>query len=76
MAAIGDRDRDRIDVDAADTFLHTPLLAAGAFAYWSAEGLACLDQLQPVVNQRTHGPVVIAQRPELSTNKLRKAVKI
>ena len=32
-AAIGDR--DRIDVDAADAFLHTPLLAAGAFAYLS-----------------------------------------
>ena len=28
-AAIGDR--DRIDVDAAGAFLHTPLLAAGAF---------------------------------------------
>ena len=27
LVAIGDR--DRIDVDAADTFLHTPLLAAG-----------------------------------------------
>ena len=32
LAAIGDHDRS--DVDAADTFLHTPLLAAGAFAYW------------------------------------------
>ena len=41
LAAIGDH--DRIDVDAAGTFLHTPLLAAGAFAYWSAEGLACLE---------------------------------
>ena len=70
-AAIGDR--DRIDVDAADAFLHTPLLAAGAFAYLpplpSAEGLACPEQLQPVVNLRAHGPVVIAQPPELSTNK-------
>ena len=68
LAAIGDH-YDRIDVDAAGTFLHTPLLAAGAFAYWSAEGLACLEQLQPVVDQRAHGPVVIAQPPDLSTNK-------
>ena len=67
LAAIGDH--DRIDVDAADTFLHTPLLAAGAFAYWSAEGLACLEQLQPVVDQRAHGPVVIAQPPDFSTTK-------
>ena len=70
-AAIGDR--DRIDVDAAGAFLHTPLLAAGAFAYLpplpSAEGLACLEQLQPVVDLRAHGPVAIAQPPELSTNK-------
>ena len=73
LAAIGDH--DRIDVDAADTdtFLHTPLLAAGAFAYWSPEGLACLEQLQPVVDQRAHGPVVIAQPPELSTNKSSKS---
>ena len=70
-AAIGDR--DRIGVDAAGAFLHTPLLAAGAFAYLpplpSAEGLAYLEQLQPVVDLRAHGPVVIAQSPELSTNK-------
>ena len=70
-AAIGDR--DRIDVDAADAFMHTPLLAAGAFAYLaplsSAEGLACIEQLQLVVDLRAHGPVVIAQPPELSTNK-------
>ena len=58
-AAIGDH--DRIGVDAADAFMHTPLLAAGAFAY--------LEQLHPVVNLRAHGPVVIAQPPELSTNK-------
>ena len=55
-AAIGDR--DRIDDDAAGAFLHTPLLAAGAFAYLppppSAEGLACLEQLQPVVDLRAH----------------------
>ena len=31
LAAIGDR--DRIDVDAADTFLHTPLLAAVVFVF-------------------------------------------
>ena len=70
-AAIGDR--DRIDVDTAGAFLHTPLLAASAFAYLpplpSAEDLAYLEQLQPVVDLRTHGPVVIAQPPELSTNK-------
>ena len=70
-AAIGDR--DRIGVDAAGAFLHTPLLAAGAFAYLtplpSAEGLAYLEQLQPVVDLRAHGPIVIAQPPELSTNK-------
>ena len=70
-AAIGDR--NRIDVDAAGAFLHTPLLAAGAFAYLpplpSAERLAYLKQLQPVVDLRAHGPVVIAQPPELSTNK-------
>ena len=42
---------------------------AGAFAYWSAEGLACLEQLQPVVDQRAHGPVMTAHPPELSTNK-------
>ena len=35
-AAIGDR--DRIDVDAAGAFLHTPLLAAGAFAYLPLPG--------------------------------------
>ena len=70
-AAIGER--DRIDVDAADAFMHTPLLAAGAFAYLppllSAEGLAYLEQLRPVVDLRAHGPVVIKQSPELSTNK-------
>ena len=53
--------------------MHTPLPAAGAFAYLpplpSAEGLAYLEQLQPVVDLRAHGPVVIAQPPELSTNK-------
>ena len=69
-AAIGDR--DHIDVDAAGAFLHTPLLAAGAFAYLpplpSAEGLTCLEQLQPVVDLRAHGPAAIAQPPELSTN--------
>ena len=51
----------------------TPLPAAGAFAYLpplsSAEGLAYLEQLQPVVDLHAHGPVVIAQPPELSTNK-------
>ena len=55
-AAIGDR--DRIDDDAAGAFLHTPLLAAGTFAYLpsppSADGLACLEQLQPVVDLRAH----------------------
>ena len=70
-AAIGDR--DRIVVDAAGAFMHTPLPAAGAYAYLpplpSAEGLAYLEQLQPVVDLRAHGPVVIAQPPELSTNK-------
>ena len=71
-AAIGDR--GQIAVDAAGAFMHTPLPAAGAFAYLpplpSAEGLAYLEQLQPVVgNLRAHGPVVIAQPPELSTNK-------
>ena len=70
-AAIGDR--DRIVVDAADAFMHTPLPAAGAFAYLpplpSAEGLTYLEELQPVVDLRVHGPVVIAQPPELSTNK-------
>ena len=70
-AAIGDR--DRIGVAAAGAFLHTPLLAAGAFAYLpplpSAEGLAYLEQLRPVVDLRAHGPVVIVQSPELSTNK-------
>ena len=70
-AAIGDR--DQIVVDAADAFMHTPLPAAGAFAYLpplpSAEGLAYLEQLQPVVDLRAHGPIVIAQPPELSTNK-------
>ena len=69
LAAIGDRDRVNVDAADTDTFLHTPLLAAGAFAYWSPEGLACLEQLQPVVDQRAHSPVVIAQPPELSTNK-------
>ena len=70
-AIIGDQ--DRIDVDAAGAFMHTPLLAACAFAYLpplpSAEGLAYLGQLQPVADLRAHGPVVIAQPPELSTNK-------
>ena len=70
-AAIGDR--DQIVVDAADAFMHTPLPAAGAFAYLpplpSAEGLAYLEQLQPVADLRAHGPIVIAQPPELSTNK-------
>ena len=53
--------------------MHTQLPAAGAFAYFpplpSAEGLAYLEKLQPVVDLRAHGPVVIAQPPELSTNK-------
>jgi hypothetical protein len=70
-AAIGDR--DQIVVDAADAFMHTPLPAAGAFAYLpplpSAEGLAYFEQLQPVADLRAHGPIVIAQPPELSTNK-------
>ena len=63
----------KFGVDAADAFMHTPLLAPGAFAYLpplpSAEGLAYLEQLQPVVNLRAHCPVVIARPLELSTNK-------
>ena len=57
--------------------MHTPLPAAGAFTYLpplpSAEGLAYLEQLQPVVDLHAHGPVVIAQPPELSTNKSSKS---
>ena len=70
-AAIGDR--DRIVVDAAGAFMHTPLPAAGAFAYLpplpSAVGLAYPEELRPVVDLRARGPVVVAQPPELSTNK-------
>ena len=40
-----------------------------AVSFWSAEGHACLEQLQPVADQRAHSPVVIAQPPDLSTNK-------